>query len=94
MENIEKCKKDEAIIKRLRKIEGQVKGIQRMVDEGKYCGDILIQVAAVKSAINKVGGIILESHMKDCLHKKFDNIDENLDGELEKLVDIMIKYTK
>ncbi len=38
-----------------------------MVEEGKYCGDILIQIAAVRAAMNSVGGLILENHMKDCL---------------------------
>ena len=54
---------NEAIIKRLRRIEGQVKGIQKMIEEGKYCGDILIQISAVRSAMNSVGGLILENHM-------------------------------
>jgi len=93
MEDLSTKKADEAIIKRLRKIEGQVKGIQKMVNEEKYCGDILIQIAAVKSAMNKVGGIILESHMKNCLHKKID-AEGKFDDEIEQLVDVMIKYTK
>jgi len=82
----------EAIVKRLRRIEGQVKGIQKMVEEEKGCGDILIQVAAVRSAMNSVGGLILENYMKDCLKSYLDGDvgDETLDS----LVDIMIKYTK
>lgn len=56
-----------SIINRLRRIEGQVKGIQKMVEKDKVCGDILIQIAAARAALNKVGGIILEDHMKDCL---------------------------
>ncbi|WP_237722224.1 metal-sensitive transcriptional regulator [Keratinibaculum paraultunense] len=82
----------EAIIKRLRRIEGQVKGIQKMVEEEKDCGDILIQVAAVRSAMNSVGGLILENYMKDCLKSYLDGNTE--DEILDNLVDIMIKYTK
>ena len=52
------------LIKRLNRIEGQVKGIQKMVDEERYCIDILTQISAIRSAINKVGSIILESHIK------------------------------
>ncbi|HSH35800.1 metal-sensitive transcriptional regulator [Schnuerera sp.] len=85
-------KDNEAIIRRLRRIEGQVKGIQKMVDEGKYCGDILIQIAAVRAAMNSVGGLILESHMKDCLKKYLDGSAE--DEVLDDLVNTMIKYTK
>jgi len=82
----------DAIIKRLRRIEGQVKGIQKMVDEDKYCSDILIQIAAVRSALNSVGGIILENHMKECLKKYLDGAAG--DQVLDDLVTTMIKYTK
>lgn len=85
-------KDNEAIIRRLRRIEGQVKGIQKMVEEGKNCGDILIQIAAVRAAMNSVGGLILENHMKDCLKNYLDGTAE--DEALDSLVDIMLKYTK
>ncbi len=87
-----KTNENEAIIKRLRRIEGQVKGIQKMVEEGKCCGDILIQISAVRSAMNSVGGLILENHMKDCLKSYLDGNAE--DETLDDLVDTMIKYTK
>ena len=87
-----KTKDNEAIIKRLRRIEGQVKGIQKMVEEEKYCGDILIQVAAVRAAMNSVGGLILENHMKDCLKSYLDGATG--DEALDDLVDTMLKYTK
>ena len=57
----------EDILKRLRRIEGQVKGIQRLINEEKKCTDILTQVAAVRAAINKVGSIILSKHSMTCL---------------------------
>jgi len=87
-----KTEDNEAIIKRLRRIEGQVKGIQKMVEEEKYCGDILIQIAAVRAAMNSVGGLILENHMKGCLKNYLDGAagDEVLDN----LVDTMVKYAK
>ncbi|NMB33316.1 MAG: metal-sensitive transcriptional regulator [Clostridium sp.] len=87
-----KTNDNDAIIKRLRRIEGQVKGIQKMVEEGKCCGDILIQIAAVRSAMNSVGGLILENHMKDCLKSYLDG--ETGDETLDSLVDTMVKYTK
>lgn len=82
----------EAVIKRLRRIEGQIKGIQKMVEEEKFCGDILIQVAAARSALNSAGGLILENYIKVCIENYIDNSDSNED--LDKLVDIMVKYTK
>ncbi len=57
----------EDLLKRLRRIEGQVKGIQKMIEEEKSCSDILTQVAAVRAAINKTGNIILEKHAMTCI---------------------------
>lgn len=85
-------KDNEAIIKRLRRIEGQVKGIQKMIEEEKYCGDILVQIAAVRSAMNSVGGLILENYMKNCLKGYLDGVKG--DDELDSLVETMLKYTK
>ncbi len=81
----------EAILKRLKRIEGQVKGIYKMVDEGRYCNDILTQIAAVRSAINKVGGIVLENHLKGCVK---DSISRNEDEVIDELIDTMIKFIK
>ena len=82
----------EAIIKRLKRIEGQVKGIQKMVEEERYCVDILTQISAIRSAINKVGSIILENHMKGCVSQsiKQGNSEEMID-ELMKTIDKFVK---
>lgn len=85
-------KENETLLKRLRKIEGQVKGIQKMIEEEKHCSDILIQIAAVRAALNSVGGLVLENYMKNCLKSYLDgDVDEN---KLDELVNIMVKYTK
>lgn len=60
-------KKSKAIINRLSRIEGHIRSIKSMVDEGRDCSEILIQVSAVKSAINKVGMTLLEDHLESCL---------------------------
>ena len=80
------------LIKRLNRIEGQVKGIQKMVDEERYCIDILTQISAIRSAINKVGSIILENHIKGCVVNsiKEDNREESIE-ELMKTIDKFIK---
>lgn len=52
---------------RLRKIEGQVRGVQRMVDEDVYCIDILTQIAAAESALKKVAVLLLEDHLGSCV---------------------------
>jgi len=57
---------DEAA-KRLKTVEGHIAGIRRMMDEGEYCIDVIRQIQAVQSALNKVSKIILEDHMNSCL---------------------------
>ena len=54
-------------LKRLRRIEGQVRGLQRMVSEDQYCIDILTQVSSVKSALQGVAVGLLDEHMRHCL---------------------------
>jgi DNA-binding FrmR family transcriptional regulator len=57
----------DALRKRLHRIEGQVRGIERMVDEDRYCIDILTQVGAVKTALESLGFQILEDHVAHCV---------------------------
>jgi len=52
---------------RLRRIAGQVAGIERMVAEDRYCVDVLLQVAAVRAALDQVGKVVLESHVETCV---------------------------
>ena len=58
----------DALRKRLHRIEGQVRGIERMVEEDRYCIDILTQVGAVKTALERLGFEILEDHVKHCVN--------------------------
>lgn len=85
----------EALIKRLKRIEGQVKGVQKMVEEERYCVDILVQVSAIRSAINKVGSIILENHIKGCVTDSLKNDDTEVTEEtIKELMDTISKFTK
>jgi DNA-binding FrmR family transcriptional regulator len=54
-------------IKRLKNIEGHVRGIQRMLEDGEYCIDVMRQIQAVQAALNKVNKMVLEGHMNSCL---------------------------
>ena len=82
----------DAIINRLKRIEGQVKGIQKMVNEGKTCPEILTQVSAARAALNKVGGLIIECNIRKGIAscKTGDGNDEMMN----ELIDTVIKYTK
>lgn len=80
------------IIKRLKRIDGQVNGILKMVEEEKYCVDILTQIAAVRAAVNKVGGLILEKHVKTCMQ---DALKEGDKGDvINDLVDTVQKFMR
>ncbi|MEM2917097.1 MAG: metal-sensitive transcriptional regulator [Candidatus Bathyarchaeia archaeon] len=65
--NLPLHEKREEVIKRLARIEGHVRGIRRMVEEDKKCPDILLQLAAVRAAINRVGRLVLEDHIEVCV---------------------------
>ncbi|MBE3592478.1 MAG: metal-sensitive transcriptional regulator [Thermoanaerobacter sp.] len=82
----------EDLLRRLRKIEGQVKGIQRMIENDAYCVDVLVQVAAVRSAINSVGKILLKSYTTSCL--KGAMCTEKQDDMIDELVETFIKFMK
>lgn len=85
-------KKDE-LLRRLKRIEGQVRGIQKMIEEDRYCVDIMVQIAAIKSAMNQVGLSILESHTRGCVS---DAISNQSDGEekIDELMDVIRQFTK
>lgn len=53
-------------VKRLRRIEGQVRGLQKMVEEDRYCADIMIQISAVQEALRTVGKALMRNHLKHC----------------------------
>ena len=57
----------EDVLARLRRIEGQIRGLQRMVEEDKYCIDILTQITAATRALNKVALALLDDHMRHCV---------------------------
>lgn len=57
----------EKMVKRLKRIEGQVRGIQKMIEEDRYCVDILIQISAIESALKQVGFSVTERHMNHCV---------------------------
>ncbi|NMC57507.1 MAG: metal-sensing transcriptional repressor [Eubacteriaceae bacterium] len=70
------------LIKRLNRIEGQIRGIKGMVEKDAYCDDVLNQIAAAQAALNSVSKLILESHIKGCLVKKIKNGEDEIVDEL------------
>jgi DNA-binding FrmR family transcriptional regulator len=81
--------KHEQALKRLKTIEGHVRGIERMLEEETYCIDVLRQIQAVQSALNKVSTIILDEHMHSCLTMavRGDDQDER-ERVLKEIIDV------
>ena len=73
----------ELINNRLNRIDGQIKGIKKMIQEDVYCNDILIQLSAVEKAIRNVSNIILEDHLYSCITNDLE------DGKLESIDEIV-----
>jgi DNA-binding FrmR family transcriptional regulator len=80
------------VMNRLKRIEGQVRGIQKMVDEDRYCVDILVQISAIQSALKNVGYTVTERHMKHCVT---DAITKG-EGEdsIEELMAVLKQFSK
>lgn len=70
------------LISRLNRIEGQVRGIKGMIEKDTYCDDVLNQIAAVQSALNSVGRLLLEGHMKSCIIERIQAGEHEVVDEL------------
>lgn len=79
-----------ALLNRLKRIEGQVRGIQKMIEEDSYCNDVLIQSAAVNAAMNAFNRELLASHIRSCVARDLregnDEVIDELTATLQKLM--------
>ena len=71
----------EALVRRLHRIEGQVRGIERMVDEERYCVDVLTQIAAVTTALESLAFAVLDSHVGHCVNDALASGDPKVAAE-------------
>jgi CsoR family transcriptional regulator, copper-sensing transcriptional repressor len=81
----------ENLIKRMNRIEGQVKGIRGMIERDVYCDDILNQMAAVQSALNAVSRLLLESHIHTCVIDRLKQNDHTVVAEFMKTISKLTK---
>jgi DNA-binding FrmR family transcriptional regulator len=81
-------------LKRLRRIEGQVRGLQRMVEEERYCADILTQVSSVQEALRGVGKELLRNHLKHCATKAIRSGDDEAEKMYDELVGMMFTHVR
>ena len=71
---------------RLHRMVGQLNGIEKMLDEGRYCGDILIQISAIESALQALGYMVLQDHLETCVREKVKADDEEVMKEVLTLI--------
>lgn len=79
---------------RLRRVQGQVGGLLRMLDEDAYCVDLLLQLAAVQGALGKVSEQLLASHVRTCLAEACESGRREQQQKLDELVDVFSRFRK
>jgi len=83
------CDTKQDVILRLKKIEGQIRGLQRMIDENKDCVEVVHQLSAARKALDKVGFIILTHRMKECLKEK-QGADHDQEKSMEEAMQLFL----
>ncbi|MDI6870886.1 MAG: metal-sensitive transcriptional regulator [Bacillota bacterium] len=80
------------LLRRLARIEGQVRGIRRLVEEDAYCVDVLVQISAARAALQAVGLSILDRHIRTCVTSAIKA--ERADESVKELIDVIKRFTK
>ena len=81
-------------INRLRRIEGQIRGLQKMVDEDRYCADILTQISSVQEALRGVGKELMRNHLKHCATGAIRSGGDQADQMYDELVELMYTHNR
>lgn len=80
---------------RLKRIEGQVRGIQKMVDEGRYCPDVLTQIASIHAALRGVGKVLMRSHLQHCVTDALRSGDPvAAERTYDEVMDLMYRHVR
>ena len=78
-------------LKRLRRIEGQVRGLQRMVEQDRYCADIMTQISSVQEALRAVGRELMRNHLRHCATSAIRSSEEDANVMYDEILDLMYK---
>lgn len=85
----------QALLTRLRRIEGQVRGLQKMVEEERYCADVLMQVASVQEALRSAGRALLDNHLRHCATAAIRSGDPGrAEAMYEELLDLVYRTAR
>ena len=77
----------------LKRIEGQIRGIQRMIEKKRYCIDIITQISSVEGAIRRVEKNILNRHLRGCVRESFSKANkEDKEKKIEEIIDVLQKF--
>ncbi len=77
---------------RLRRIEGQVRGLQKMVEEDRYCADVMMQIASVHEALRSVGKELMRNHLKHCATSAIQSGEGEAEAMYDELIEMMYKH--
>ena len=83
-----------ANLRRLRRIEGQVRGLQKMVEEDRYCADIVMQVASVQEALRGVARQLMRNHLKHCATNAIKKDDAEADAMYDELLELVYRHLR
>ena len=82
-------------MKRLRRIEGQIRGLQKMVEEDRYCADIIVQIASVQEALRSVGRALLKNHLHHCAAQAIRHGDKDEASAMyDELLELVYKHLR
>jgi DNA-binding FrmR family transcriptional regulator len=85
--------KKKKLLARLRRLQGQLTAVSRMVEEDRHCPEVLVQVAAIKGGIGRVGQLLLEEHVRTCVADALQSGDsEQREATLSELTDLMSRF--
>lgn len=79
---------------RLRRIEGQVRGLQKMVEEDRYCADIMTQISSVHEALRAVGRELMKNHLRHCAAAAIRGSESEAEAMYDELVELMYKHSR
>jgi DNA-binding FrmR family transcriptional regulator len=84
----------ESNLKRLRRVEGQVRGLQKMIEEDRYCADVLTQISSVQEALRAVGRELMRNHLKHCASAAIKGSEPEAEAMYDELVDMIYKSSR
>lgn len=82
---------DKAVINRIHRLQGQINGALKMMEEGKNCKDVVTQLSAAKSALNRTMNVIVSENLVECVKEAMNNPDEDMDELVSEAVELLNK---